>query len=42
MIPAANYENFADAVVKKLILEIASNEEGPAMKQWGAVLASRP
>jgi hypothetical protein len=42
MIPAANYENFADAVVKKLILEIASNEEGPAMKQWGAVLANRP
>jgi hypothetical protein len=42
MIPAANYENFADAVVKKLILEIAANEDGPAMGQWGAVLAGTP
>ena len=42
MIPAANYENFADAVVKKLILEIAANEDRPAMKQWGAVLAATP
>jgi hypothetical protein len=42
MIPAANYENFADAVVKKLILEIASNEDRPRMKQWGAVLAGTP
>lgn len=42
MIPAANYENFADAVVKKLILEIAANEDRPAMKQWGAVLAKTP
>jgi hypothetical protein len=42
MIPAANYENFADAVVKKLILEIAANEDRPAMKQWGAVLARTP
>ncbi len=42
MIPAANYENFADAVVKKLILEIASNEDRPNMKQWGAVLAATP
>jgi hypothetical protein len=42
MIPAANYENFADAVVKKLILEIAANEDRPAMKQWGAVLAGTP
>jgi len=39
MIAAANYENFADAVVKKLILEIAANEDRPALKQWGAVLA---
>jgi hypothetical protein len=39
MIPAANYENFADAVVKKLILEIAANEDRPAAKQWGAILA---
>jgi hypothetical protein len=42
MIPCANYENFADAVVKKLILEIASNEDRPNMKQWGAVLAATP
>jgi hypothetical protein len=42
MIPAANYENFADAVVKKLILEIAANEDRPTMKQWGAVLARAP
>jgi hypothetical protein len=42
MIPAANYENFADAVVKKLILEIAANEDRPATKQWGAVLAGKP
>lgn len=42
MIPAANYENFADAVLKKLILEIASNEDQPAMKKWGAVLARTP
>jgi Protein of unknown function (DUF1194) len=42
MIPAASYENFADAVVKKLILEIASNEDRPNMKQWGAVLAATP
>jgi hypothetical protein len=39
MIPAANYENFADAVVKKLILEIAANEDRPNIKAWGAVLA---
>lgn len=42
MIPAANYENFADAVLKKLILEIAANDDPPAMKKWGAVLANRP
>jgi hypothetical protein len=42
MIPAANYENFADAVVKKLILEIAANEDRPAMRQWDAVLAATP
>ena len=42
MIPAANYENFADAVVKKLILEIAVNEDVPAVRQWGAVLAGTP
>lgn len=42
MIPAASYENFADAVVKKLILEIASKEDRPLMKQWGAVLAGIP
>jgi hypothetical protein len=42
MIPAENYENFADAVLKKLILEIAANEDAPAMKKWGAVLAKRP
>ena len=42
MIPAANYENFADAVVKKLILEIAAIEDRPSMTQWGAVLARLP
>ncbi len=42
MIPAANYENFADAILKKLILEIAANEDAPAMQEWGAVLASTP
>jgi hypothetical protein len=42
MIPVANYENFADAVVKKLILEIAANEDRPGIKQWGAVLARTP
>jgi hypothetical protein len=40
MIPAANYENFAEAIVKKLILEIASNPPPPA--PWGAVLAQKP
>lgn len=42
MIPAANYENFADAILKKLILEIAANEDAPTMKEWGAVLARTP
>jgi hypothetical protein len=42
MIPAASYDNFADAVVKKLILEIAANEDRPMMKQWGAILAKAP
>jgi hypothetical protein len=41
MIPTSSYENFADAIVKKLILEIAANEDLPAMKKWGAVLAKR-
>jgi hypothetical protein len=40
MIPVANYENFAEAVVKKLILEIAANPPPPA--PWGAVLARGP
>lgn len=39
MIPTANYENFADAIRKKLILEIAAHEDAPAMQKWGAVLA---
>ena len=39
MIPAATYENFADAVVKKLILEIAANEDRRMIKRQGAVLA---
>jgi hypothetical protein len=30
MIPASSYENFADAVLKKLILEIAANDNAPA------------
>jgi hypothetical protein len=42
MIPVANYENFADAVIKKLILEIAANEDKPMMLKWGAVLARNP
>ncbi len=42
MIPASNYENFADAILKKLILEIAANEDAPAMQKWGAVLARKP
>jgi hypothetical protein len=37
MIPAANYESFADAIVKKLILEIAAHP--PPHAPWGAVLA---
>ena len=37
MIPVANYENFAEAIVKKLILEIAANPPPPG--PWGAVLA---
>jgi hypothetical protein len=37
MIPVANYENFADAIVKKLILEIAANP--PPLAPWGAALA---
>jgi hypothetical protein len=39
MIPAANYESFADAIVKKLILEIAANS--PPHAPWGAVLAEK-
>lgn len=42
MIPAADYENFADAIRKKLILEIAGNEDPPTIRKWGAVLAKRP
>jgi hypothetical protein len=42
MIPASSYENFADAVLKKLILEIAAKENAPGAKEWGAVLAKRP
>lgn len=40
MIPAASYESFAEAIVKKLILEIAANPPPP--RPWGAVLASHP
>jgi hypothetical protein len=40
MIPAANYESFAEAIVKKLILEIAANPPPPG--PWGAVLARNP
>ena len=40
MIPAENYENFAEAIVKKLILEIAANPPPPG--PWGAVLARNP
>jgi hypothetical protein len=40
MIPAANYESFAEAIVKKLILEIAANP--PPHGPWGAVLARHP
>jgi hypothetical protein len=37
MIPVANYQNFADAITKKLILEIAANP--PPSAPWGAILA---
>jgi hypothetical protein len=37
MIPVANYENFAEAIVRKLILEIAAHP--PRHAPWGAVLA---
>jgi hypothetical protein len=31
MVPADSYESFAEAILKKLIIEIASNEsEGPS------------
>jgi hypothetical protein len=40
MIPAASYDNFAEAIVKKLILEIAANPPSPG--PWGAVLARNP
>lgn len=40
MIPAESYEHFADAIVKKLILEIAADDASPDRKKWGAVLAS--
>jgi hypothetical protein len=40
MIPVANYENFADAIVKKLILEIAAHP--PPAAPWGGVLAQGP
>jgi hypothetical protein len=40
MIPAASYEDFAEAIVKKLILEIAANPPPPG--PWGAVLARNP
>jgi len=39
MIPVANYENFAEAIVKKLILEIAAHP--PPAGPWGAVLARK-
>jgi hypothetical protein len=40
MIQAANYESFAEAIVKKLILEIAANPPPPGPS--GAVLARNP
>jgi hypothetical protein len=40
MIPAGSYEDFAEAIVKKLILEIAANPPPPG--PWGAVLARNP
>ncbi len=39
MIPASNYENFADAILKKLILEIAANPPAPVFARYGAVAA---
>ena len=33
MIPAENYDNFADAILKKLITEIAGEEPGADQKQ---------
>jgi len=42
MIAAESYEDFADAIVKKLILEIAANEDRLAMEKWGVVVAKKP
>jgi hypothetical protein len=41
MIPASNYENFADAIVKKLIQEIATNAPGPADRPTSVVFAKK-
>jgi hypothetical protein len=41
MIPASNYENFADAILKKLILEIATNMPPPHVRQWDTMLAKK-
>ena len=41
LIPAASYENFADAIVKTLILEIAHNMPTKDFEHSEAVLAKR-
>ena len=40
VLPAESYEHFAEAIVKKLILEIAANP--PPAESWGAMLAQSP
>jgi hypothetical protein len=42
MVPAANFENFADAVLKKLIQEIATNLPEPDSQASPIVLAKQP
>ncbi len=41
MIPASNYENFADAILKKLIQEIATNAPVPADKPTSVVFTKK-
>jgi hypothetical protein len=42
MVPAATFDNFADAVLKKLIQEIATNAPTPSIDDKSIVLAQQP